>query len=101
MKEHIEQEDQYRGIDIEVNSIDGFQGQEKDIIIISLVRSNEKNEIGFLADERRLNVGMTRARKKLILIGDLRTLGGSELYSSLADHIEANGHYQSAWEYMS
>ncbi len=101
LKQHIEDEETYRGLNIEVNSIDGFQGQEKDLILISLVRSNENGEIGFLADERRLNVGMTRAKKKLVIIGDLSTLGGSELYTALADHIESDGHYQSAWEYMS
>jgi len=101
IKQHIEDEELHRGLNIEVNSIDGFQGQEKDLILISLVRSNENGEIGFLADERRLNVGMTRAKKKLVMIGDLGTLGGSELYTSLADHIESQGQYQSAWEYMS
>ena len=95
-----EEEDAFRDLDIEVNTIDGFQGQEKDVIIISLVRSNDTGEIGFLKDERRLNVAMTRARKKLIIIGDLSTLSGSELFENLAAHVEAHGQYQSAWEYM-
>ena len=60
-----------------INTIDSFQGQERDIIIISLVRSNDHSEIGFLTDYRRLNVAMTRARKKLIIIGD------SEVTSSI------------------
>lgn len=86
---------------IRVDSIDGFQGQERDVIYISLVRSNPDGEIGFLADERRLNVAMTRARKKLVMIGDMSTLGSSKLFSALADHVEKEGLYSSAWEYMS
>ena len=96
----IEEEELYQAADITVNSIDGFQGQEKDVIYISLVRSNMQREIGFLADERRLNVAMTRAKKKLVIIGDMSTLSRSELFSALADHIELIGVYQSAWEYM-
>ena len=85
---------------IEVNSIDGFQGQEKDVIYISLVRSNEQGNIGFLKDYRRLNVALTRARYKLIIIGDMSTLGHDTMYLALADHVEKNGVYKSAWEYM-
>ena len=59
-----------------------------------------QGEIGFLADERRLNVAMTRAKKKLVIIGDMSTLSKSELFTALADHVEAIGVYQSAWEYM-
>lgn len=88
------------GLDIEINTIDGFQGQEKDVIIISLVRSNDRNEIGFLKDERRLNVAMTRARKKLIIIGDSATIGKDSLYDALLSHIEKNGTMDSAWNYM-
>ncbi|MFT4534707.1 MAG: ATP-dependent RNA/DNA helicase IGHMBP2 [Saprospiraceae bacterium] len=87
-------------LDIEINSIDGFQGQEKDLIIISLTRSNDLGIIGFLADYRRLNVAMTRARKKLVIIGDGATLSGNELYLKLIDHVEKEGLLQSAWEYM-
>lgn len=87
-------------LDIEVNSIDGFQGQEKDLIIISLTRSNEMGIIGFLSDYRRLNVAMTRAKKKLIIIGDGATLSSNELYLDLIDHVEKEGLLQSAWEYM-
>lgn len=87
-------------LNIEVNTIDGFQGQEKEVIYISLVRSNENGDIGFVKDERRLNVAMTRAQKKLILIGDSATLGQNVLYGDLITHIEAEGHYDSAWNYM-
>ena len=88
------------GFQLDINSIDGFQGQEKDMIIISLTRSNEMGIIGFLEDYRRLNVAMTRARKKLVIIGDGATLSSSPLYNQLIDHIEQNGLLQSAWEYM-
>lgn len=87
-------------MEIEVNSIDGFQGQEKELIYITLVRSNETSEIGFLKDERRLNVAMTRAQKKLVIVGDSATLGQHPLYVGLIDHINKEGHYDSAWNYM-
>ncbi len=97
----IAEEEVFRGFDILVNSIDGFQGQEKDVIYISLVRSNDQGDIGFLKDYRRLNVAMTRARKRLIIIGDGVTLSQDKMYNLLMEHIEKNAHYQSAWEYMS
>jgi len=96
----IEEESMYRDKSIQVNSIDGFQGQEKDIIYITLVRSNQNGEIGFLADERRLNVALTRARQKLIVIGDFSTLSQSSLFNAFAEHVENIGHYSSGWEYM-
>ena len=85
---------------ITVNTIDGFQGQERDVIYLSMVRSNAKNEIGFLSDYRRMNVAMTRARMLLVLIGDSATIGNNKFYSSLLDYCEKNGKYQTAWEYM-
>lgn len=100
LRQQQAEEEVYRDLDIEINTVDGFQGQEKDVIIISLVRSNDKGDIGFVSDPRRLNVAMTRARKKLIIIGDLTTLANNKLFNQLADHIESNGYYQSAWEYM-
>lgn len=72
-----------QGKNVEVKSIDGFQGREKEVIIISFVRSNTKGQIGFLKDYRRLNVALTRAKKKLFLIGDFSTLKQEELYSKL------------------
>jgi len=101
IRAQIEEEEEYSGFDLQVNSIDGFQGQEKDVIYISLVRSNEQGEIGFLKDYRRLNVAMTRARKRLIIIGDGVTLSQDKMYNSLMEHVEKNAHHQSAWEYMS
>jgi superfamily I DNA and/or RNA helicase len=101
IREKLTDEEEFRGIDLTVNSIDGFQGQEKDIIYISLVRSNDKGEIGFLKDTRRINVALTRARMKLIIIGDGATLSQEKIYSDLMDFIEKTGQYLSAWEYMS
>ena len=81
-------------------TIDSFQGQEKDLIIVSLVRSNENGIIGFLKDYRRMNVALTRAKKKLIIIGDSATIGNDTFYKNLLDYIETQGTYRSAWEYM-
>lgn len=72
---------------ISVNTVDGFQGQERDIILISLVRSNAEGEIGFLRDLRRMNVAMTRARMKLIILGDAKTLTKHPFYKKLYSHI--------------
>ncbi len=86
---------------ISVNTIDSFQGQERDIVYISLTRSNTEGAIGFLSDIRRMNVAMTRARKKLVVIGDSATLASSAFYAdfiAFSQEIEA---YQSAWEWMS
>lgn len=97
----MDQDPQLQALDIEVNSIDGFQGQEKDIIYLSLVRSNDSGQIGFLSDARRLNVALTRARKKLVIVADTGTVCTDPTYDSLVDHIMAKATYQSAWEYMS
>ena len=72
---------------ISVDSIDGFQGQERDIIVISLVRSNERGDIGFLSDLRRMNVAITRARMKLIIIGNAETLGRHKFYRQLHEYV--------------
>ena len=100
LRQMIQDNDIFRNMDITVNTIDGFQGQEKDIIYISLVRSNDQNEIGFLKDQRRLNVAMTRARMQLVMIGDGATLSSATLYDELMQHVEKRGRYLSAWEYM-
>jgi ATP-dependent RNA/DNA helicase IGHMBP2 len=85
---------------IAINTIDSFQGQERDIIYISLVRSNDKGEIGFLADTRRMNVAMTRARKKLVIIGDSATIGNHPFYNEFLDYVNEIGAYKSAFEYL-
>ena len=73
---------------LSVNTVDGFQGQERDVIIVSLVRSNNDGQIGFLRDLRRMNVAMTRARSKLIIIGDHETLAHHEFYKKLYEYIK-------------
>ena len=83
---------------LEVDTVDGFQGREKDAVIVSLVRSNDQGEVGFLADVRRMNVAMTRARKKLVVIGDGATVSRHPFYESLIRHAEQAGAWRSAWE---
>jgi predicted DNA helicase len=83
---------------VSVNTVDAFQGQERDIIAISFVRSNEKSEVGFLGDIRRTNVAMTRAKKKLMMIGDSATLGAHPFYLELIDYVQQEGFYKSAFE---
>lgn len=85
---------------IDIHTVDSFQGQERDVIAISMVRSNDSGAIGFLADTRRMNVAMTRARQKLIMIGDSATLGGNAFYEALLEYCEQQESYQSAWEWM-
>lgn len=75
--------------DIEVDTVDAFQGREKDVVIISFVRSNSEERIGFLQDFRRLNVSLSRAKSKLILIGNLATLSTNELYDEMLKLIKA------------
>jgi len=83
---------------ITIQTVDGFQGQERDVIGISFVRSNETGEVGFLSDIRRTNVAMTRARKKLIMVGDSATLGSHPFYVELLEHVQEHGFYKSAFE---
>jgi superfamily I DNA and/or RNA helicase len=83
---------------ITINTVDAFQGQERDVIAISFVRSNSKSEVGFLGDIRRTNVAMTRARKKLIMIGDSATLGSHPFYLQLIEYVQENGFYKSSFE---
>jgi Tfp pilus assembly protein PilE len=80
-------------------TVDGFQGQEADLVYISLVRSNDRREIGFLRDIRRMNVAITRARKRLVVIGDSATLAGFGFYDELLDYLQKKAQYQSAWEF--
>ena len=84
---------------ITINTVDAFQGQERDVIAISFVRSNAKSEVGFLGDIRRTNVAMTRARKKLIMIGDSATLGSHPFYLQLIEYVQEKGFYKSAFEF--
>lgn len=76
---------------VSVHTVDGFQGQERDVIIISMVRDNDSGDIGFLGDLRRMNVAITRARMKLIVIGNCATLSRHKFYKALFDHIQQRG----------
>lgn len=92
-------ESAYKVKALDVKTIDGFQGEERDVIYISLVRSNPNSEIGFLSDIRRMNVALTRARKKLVVIMDTSTIGNHPFYKAFIEYCEANQFYKSAWEY--
>ena len=83
---------------LEIDSVDGFQGREKEAVVVSLVRSNPKCEIGFLADVRRMNVAMTRARRKLLVIGDSATISSHPFYRRMVEYFEGVGAYRTVWE---
>ena len=85
---------------LEIGSVDGFQGREKEAVILSLVRSNEAGQIGFLSDMRRLNVAITRARRCLIVVGDSATIGRHPVYSRFVSHADKLGSHRSAYEWM-
>lgn len=78
---------------IAVNTVDGFQGQERDVIVMSLVRDNARGDIGFLNDLRRMNVAITRARKKLIILGNADTLGQNRFYEKLIAYFQTEGDF--------
>lgn len=91
---------QAHAANISINTIDGFQGQERDIVYISMTRSNADNKIGFLSEIRRMNVAMTRARKKLVIIGDSATLSQFPFYGDFIEYAQQKEGYLSAWELM-
>lgn len=88
------------GDKISVNTIDSFQGQERDIVYIGMTRSNSEGNIGFLSDIRRMNVAMTRARKKLVVVGDSSTLSSLPFYFDFITYAEKMNSYKSAWEFV-
>jgi superfamily I DNA and/or RNA helicase len=83
---------------LEIDSVDGFQGREKEAVVISLVRSNNEGEIGFLGDVRRMNVAMTRARRKLLVVGDSATLSCNAFYGRMLEYFESIGAYHTVWD---
>jgi ATP-dependent RNA/DNA helicase IGHMBP2 len=86
--------------ELEIDTVDGFQGREKEAVLLTMVRSNDRSEIGFLADTRRTNVAMTRARRKLIVVGDSATLGSHRFYAAMLEYFETAGAYRSVWELL-
>ena len=93
LREHCEHRN------LEIDTVDGFQGREKEAVLISLVRSNQIGEIGFLSDTRRMNVALTRARRKLIVVGDSSTLANNDFFARLLEYFESIGAYRTVWEF--
>jgi hypothetical protein len=86
-----------RDAGVEIGTVDGFQGREKEAVIVDVVRSNDDCELGFLADVRRMNVALTRARRFLLVIGDSATLGAHTYYRDFLDAVDREGTHVSAW----
>ena len=89
------------GSGVEVDTVDAFQGREADAVLVSCVRSNPEGRLGFLADLRRMNVALSRARRHLFLVGDSATLGHHPFYAGLVQTAQDSGGYRSAWEWPS
>ncbi len=85
---------------LEIGSVDGFQGREKEATIVSLVRSNQDAEVGFLSDTRRMNVAMTRARRLLIVIGDSATIGQHKFYAAFLEYVDSHDAHRSSYEFQ-
>ena len=85
--------------EMRISTIDSFQGQEKEVIILSLVRSNDDGEIGFLKDYRRMNVAITRAQQQLFVVGDSATIGADPFYNAFLSYVEKYGEYRTVWEF--
>lgn len=84
---------------IEVDTVDAFQGREKEAILVSLVRTNAEGQVGFLADLRRMNVAITRAKRHLFIVGDSATLASHPFYARFIEEVQGAGGYRSAWEW--
>ncbi|XP_033491779.1 DNA-binding protein SMUBP-2 [Epinephelus lanceolatus] len=86
--------------ELEIKSVDGFQGREKEAVVLSLVRSNRKGEVGFLAEDRRINVAVTRARRHIAVVCDTQTVQNHAFLKSLIDHMTESGEVRTAFEYL-
>ncbi|XP_074129809.1 DNA-binding protein SMUBP-2 [Sminthopsis crassicaudata] len=86
--------------ELEIKSVDGFQGREKEAVILSFVRSNRKGEVGFLAEDRRINVAVTRARRHVAVVCDSRTIGSDAFLKRLVDYFTLRGEVRTAFEYL-
>ncbi len=85
---------------LEIGTVDGFQGREKEVTVVSLVRANERGQVGFLSDTRRMNVALTRARRLLIVVGDSVTISHHPFYRGFLEYMQKSGDYRSAWEWI-
>ncbi|KAM8816062.1 DNA-binding protein SMUBP-2 [Rhynchonycteris naso] len=90
----------HRYPELEIKSVDGFQGREKEAVVLSFVRSNRKGEVGFLAEDRRINVAVTRARRHVAVVCDSRTVGNHAFLKTLLDYFTAHGEVRTAFEYL-
>ncbi|KAF6103715.1 immunoglobulin mu DNA binding protein 2 [Phyllostomus discolor] len=90
----------HRHPELEIKSVDGFQGREKEAVVLSFVRSNRKGDVGFLAEDRRINVAVTRARRHVAVVCDSRTVSSHPFLKALVDHFAAHGEVRSAFEYL-
>ncbi|KFQ95864.1 DNA-binding protein SMUBP-2, partial [Nipponia nippon] len=90
----------HRYPELEIKSVDGFQGREKEAVILSFVRSNRKGEVGFLAEDRRINVAVTRARRHVAVICDTRTVSNQAFLKRLVDYFSQHGEVRTAFEYL-
>uniref|UniRef100_A0A9J7X404 DNA-binding protein SMUBP-2 n=1 Tax=Cyprinus carpio carpio TaxID=630221 RepID=A0A9J7X404_CYPCA len=86
--------------ELEIKSVDGFQGREKEAVVLSLVRSNRKGEVGFLTEDRRINVAVTRARRQLVVVCDSQTVRKHDFLKSLVDYMSEHGEVRTAFEYL-
>lgn len=86
--------------ELEIGTVDGFQGREKEAVVLSLVRSNDDGEVGFLSDSRRLNVAVTRARRHVAIVGDSATLASDRFLAGLVEYANAHGEHRTAWELL-
>ncbi len=100
LRTQFQKDEKLAALQTDIDSIDGFQGRERDVIFLLFTRSNDRSEIGFLKDKRRLNVALTRAKDNLITIGDSATLASDHSYVKLINHMEEQNSYASAYEYM-
>jgi superfamily I DNA and/or RNA helicase len=76
---------------VEIDTVDGFQGREKEVVLVSLVRSNDEGRIGFLAEPRRFNVALTRARRKAVLVGDASTVTTADVFDAVVRYADTKG----------
>ncbi|XP_021563759.1 DNA-binding protein SMUBP-2, partial [Carlito syrichta] len=90
----------HRHPELEIKSVDGFQGREKEAVVLSLVRSNRRGDVGFLADDRRINVAVTRARRHVAVVCDSRTVASHAFLRTLVEHFTEHGEVRTAFEYL-